>query len=293
MEYQRIKFFMAAGRTLNFTEAARQLYVTPQALAKQIALIEQDLGMVLFIRTTRMVKLTKQGAFLYEKFLEIEHQMEQVVGEARKIPAENQEIIKIGVFSAIPKLEVIAPILSYMQAEMPKVQLQVMTEDLTYMKEDLSNNKLDMCITNTYDGERWGEVEMFRLAKYPAKLVVSLYHPWAIKDQITVEDMQQMTFLGLERHEPQEQRNFFRNVVCKKKVVMPNFDTLLMNLDMGNAFGIFPEVFEQSSSKKYKFFELPGKQLTLETVCVCSKLNKKPMLSQLFHLIRAEFEVQD
>lgn len=293
MEYQRIKFFMAACRTLNFAQAARQLYITPQALAKQIGLMEQDLGMVLFTRTTRVVKLTKQGAFLFEKFSEIERQMEQIIGEARKIPAENQEIITIGVFSAIPKLEVVAPIISYVRVKMHNVQLEVVTQDLTLMKESLSNNKLDMCITNTSGDERWGDMEMFGLARYPAKLAVSLYHPWAIKEKIELEDMKQMTFLGLERHEPQEQKNFYRNVVCKNKIMMPNFDTLLMNLDMGNAFGIFPEIFEQSSSKKYKFFDLPGKQMVIETVCVISKFNKKRLLHQVYELIQEEFEIHE
>lgn len=57
MDYQRIKCFLKAAETLNFSEAARQLYITPQAFGKQINLLEQEMGFALFERTTRQTNL--------------------------------------------------------------------------------------------------------------------------------------------------------------------------------------------------------------------------------------------
>ena len=44
IDIPRIRAFLAAAECLNFTEAARRLYVTQPTLSKQIALIEDDLG---------------------------------------------------------------------------------------------------------------------------------------------------------------------------------------------------------------------------------------------------------
>ena len=44
MNYQRISYFMKAAEVLNFSEAARQLYIAPQSLGRQIALLEEELG---------------------------------------------------------------------------------------------------------------------------------------------------------------------------------------------------------------------------------------------------------
>ena len=68
MNYQRICYFIKAAETLNFSEAARQMYIAPQSFGKQIALLEEELGRKLFERTTREMKLTAFGEECYECF---------------------------------------------------------------------------------------------------------------------------------------------------------------------------------------------------------------------------------
>ena len=53
-----IAAFLALAETLNYTEAARRLYMTHQALSKQIARLEETLNHRLFVRSTRSVQLT-------------------------------------------------------------------------------------------------------------------------------------------------------------------------------------------------------------------------------------------
>ena len=56
----------AAGRHLNFTRAADELGLTPAAVSHQIKEIEDQLGMMLFTRTSRTMRLTEAGAVLFE-----------------------------------------------------------------------------------------------------------------------------------------------------------------------------------------------------------------------------------
>jgi DNA-binding transcriptional LysR family regulator len=58
--------FEAAGRTGNFTTAARELGVTQAAVSKQIAQLEEDVGTPLFTRGYREVHLTPKGRELFE-----------------------------------------------------------------------------------------------------------------------------------------------------------------------------------------------------------------------------------
>lgn len=57
---------MVAGRHLNFTRAADELALTPAAVSYQIKEIEDQLGVQLFVRTSRSIKLTEAGAILHE-----------------------------------------------------------------------------------------------------------------------------------------------------------------------------------------------------------------------------------
>ena len=56
--------FEVAGRHLNFTQAAEELHVTPAAVSAQVRTLEEHLGVRLFARTSRTVRLTKSGETL-------------------------------------------------------------------------------------------------------------------------------------------------------------------------------------------------------------------------------------
>jgi LysR family glycine cleavage system transcriptional activator len=57
-----LKTFESAGRLLSFTSAAEELGVTPGAVSRQIKVLEDFLGLQLFVRSGREVSLTKLGA---------------------------------------------------------------------------------------------------------------------------------------------------------------------------------------------------------------------------------------
>jgi DNA-binding transcriptional LysR family regulator len=59
-----LRAFEAAGRRLSFRGAADELSVTPTAISHQVRLLEQTLGLRLFHRETRRVRLTAEGAVL-------------------------------------------------------------------------------------------------------------------------------------------------------------------------------------------------------------------------------------
>ncbi len=76
---------MAAGRHLNFTRAADELGLTPAAVSHQIKEIEDQLGVVLFIRTSRSIRLTEAGAALCDASADAIDVLNRAVSKARKL----------------------------------------------------------------------------------------------------------------------------------------------------------------------------------------------------------------
>jgi DNA-binding transcriptional LysR family regulator len=61
-DYKALKIFLLAAEKRNFAQVARELDMTPAAVTRAIAALEIDLGVQLFVRTTRQVSLTTDGA---------------------------------------------------------------------------------------------------------------------------------------------------------------------------------------------------------------------------------------
>lgn len=65
MELRHLKTFAAAAERESFTRAAEVMELTQAAVSQQVAALEQELGVELFERHGRGVRLTEQGRRLY------------------------------------------------------------------------------------------------------------------------------------------------------------------------------------------------------------------------------------
>ncbi|QPC90151.1 transcriptional regulator GcvA [Mesorhizobium sp. INR15] len=84
----------AAARHLNFTRAADELGLTPAAVSHQIKEIEDQLGMTLFTRTSRTIRLTEAGAVLFEASTDALDLLGRAVSRARKM-TRGTELLKV------------------------------------------------------------------------------------------------------------------------------------------------------------------------------------------------------
>ena len=91
MTIDQLQSFLAVAEHLNFTRAAETLHITHPAVSQQIRTLEKELGVTLFTRSTRSVRLTDAGHL----FLDDARQMLEIAERAkRRFAAPSHETIE-------------------------------------------------------------------------------------------------------------------------------------------------------------------------------------------------------
>jgi DNA-binding transcriptional LysR family regulator len=82
MNFSQIKCFLAAADCLSFTKAADRLYLSQPVLSRQIASMEDELGMELFVREKKSVRLTPAGEVLSEGLRQLANDYQALLDRA-------------------------------------------------------------------------------------------------------------------------------------------------------------------------------------------------------------------
>ncbi|MFT4130523.1 LysR substrate-binding domain-containing protein [Labrys sp. (in: a-proteobacteria)] len=136
-----LKIFEAAGRHLNFTRAAEEVGLTPAAVSYQIKEIEDQLGIVLFARTSRSIRLTPAGGVLFEAVGEALDGLQRAVSRAsRSQRALGQLCVSLGARFATNWM---LPRLSAFQVAHPRLKLRF---DITDEIRDFEVDDIDLAI---------------------------------------------------------------------------------------------------------------------------------------------------
>ena len=95
MDILDMRCFAALAETGSFTRAAQSLYLTQPSFSRRINDMEQELGLSLVSRTTRTVRLTKEGALLLERFRQILALVDGVYEEAALLAQGRDRSLRI------------------------------------------------------------------------------------------------------------------------------------------------------------------------------------------------------
>lgn len=96
MNHRQLDCFLTVAETLNFSQAAKQLYLSQAAVSQQIQSLEKELGFPLFVRTRHQVELTEAGRYFYPQAREACGFFEGAVARATAIAHNEQPRTTVG-----------------------------------------------------------------------------------------------------------------------------------------------------------------------------------------------------
>ena len=135
-----LRGFEAAGRTLSFTRAAAELFVTQSALSRQVKALEDALGIPLFERGHRALALTPGGEAFHRAVTDNLRQLADAADLARgRIDAPGVTLTTTVSFASLW----IIPRLASFRARHPDVEVFVSADDRTI---DLARGEVDIAV---------------------------------------------------------------------------------------------------------------------------------------------------
>ena len=96
MKLRQLQCFQVVARELNVTRAAELLHMAQPPLSRQIRSLEDELGVALFVREGRALKLTDAGRFLLEQSLQVTTRIDEIAAATRAIGQQRRSWFGIG-----------------------------------------------------------------------------------------------------------------------------------------------------------------------------------------------------
>ncbi len=188
----RLQVFHTVARRLNFTKAARELFITQPAVTRHIHELEQHFKVKLFERNGTRIKLAPAGKRLLqhtETLFALYRNMEFDMSSLTQ--TQSGRLILGGSMTTAPYI--IPPILADFHERYPEVQVSLITGNTQQIEEALEREEIDLGIVEGYS--RNPSVKYTEFMKDEIVLVSNSAHPLARRSSIRPEELLRIPLL--------------------------------------------------------------------------------------------------
>lgn len=196
MEIEYIKEFVVLAETENYLEAAESLFISQSTLSKHIKVIEKELDVQLFDRTTRKVHLNKYGKMFLKYAKEISH-LQYLYKTAFINEFQNaSHSFTIGSIPIMAPYQITDAIVKF-KLENPKFSVNLIEGESHTLKEFLKQGKCELAFIRD-ENEDTDDFNKISYQTDTLAAVLPLYHPLANEAHLTLEQLKDEDFLFLQ-----------------------------------------------------------------------------------------------
>ena len=249
MNTKQLQYFVTVAKYLNFSEAAKQLFVSQSAISHQIKELELQLGFSLFIRNKRSVTLTAGGKKFLESATEILNDFEFAVKTAKNAEDGIYGDITIGFLSHSMDYH-LPPTIQRFKKKYKDVNINIKHLTVRETQEQLRNHEIDIAITTSFALESIPNVQSQVISSTYYKLAVPISHPYANEKEIKLNQLQDPSFITISANNSLETYN--RAIkICSQAGYFPkniieeqDFDTIMLLIACEIGVGLLPHTLE-------------------------------------------------
>ncbi|MCM3145930.1 LysR family transcriptional regulator [Brevibacillus sp. MER 51] len=193
MELLQLQYFLTVARMEHVTEAARSLHVTQSSLSKTIQRLEDDLGVPLFDRTGRKLRLNEFGSKFLCRVERALFELEQGKLELRDLSNPEHGTLELAVTTA----STLPNILREFRKKRPDIQFHVQMLTTQEMVTLLHRGEVDFCLSSPPVQD--DDIECQIVFIDPILVAVPRGHRLADRSIVSLTELKDESFVGVKK----------------------------------------------------------------------------------------------
>ncbi len=203
MNIQQLKCFVEVAKTLHFTKAAQNLFISQTAVTNHIKHLEETLGFDLFIRTKKNIHLTQKGELFLKtatKMLEVNQECYEMI---HYLNHENIDELKLGYLKGIEHCIMIDHIQNFYK-DHSHINVKLYRDSRQQIEDMLRNYQVDCILTSRVGDDLINfedDWQYQRIYSYPFVVAMNKNHQLAKENYLHYFDVKNQTQVILDTNE--------------------------------------------------------------------------------------------
>lgn len=289
MTLQALEYFIAIAKHQNFTNAAKECFVTQPALSRVVCDLEKELGCKLFLRNSRSVTLTREGEVCLEEAVRVVKQCRTLVERVQdsfEKSEQNRTPLKLG-YLIYGHLNVFLRYLSERFPEGVPFQMETAYKDMQQAREHFQKGEIDLLLVPEVCGKSFKKVNRIVISESKAYAILYRTNPLFYRNQVTLEELKDEQMIMWDYRDLPElhrahlkmfqDRGFTPNIVGEGRKMGDVTALIAQN----KAIGFTSKSASFVNSDDFHCIEISDSPFHFGTVCIWSKENLSPALWHL------------
>ena len=259
----QINCFLEVANCLSFTQAAKKIFISQSNISRQISSLEAELGLALFDRNTKGVKLTPQGELLKESLTDLKAEWKEAKERAKNISKKHSTIISVGCQENVNANSYFANLLYEFSLTHPDIVLLKERAVQSRLVEGLLNDYYDCILSVEHNLKTLKNITKETLYYPEIGIVLHKNHPLYKKKNVSIKDLKDYPIL---RYEPFEMSldddyvvSMCRDAGFEPKIhsSIEDFNKFLFAIEMGEACALIIEEAEAKANPNLRIIPIP------------------------------------
>lgn len=198
IELRQLKYFIRIAELEHFGQAAQELHVVQPALSRQVKQLEEELGVELFERLPRGVRLSAAGKVLLDRARDVVGDVDRMVDATRLAAAGKTGFVRVGFSDGATYSGRVPEIIRQFRAASPNVELELIPASSARQAELLAANSIDVGFVYWLPRDS-STVDHHDIGKERIMLAVAATNKLARRKSLRLQDLSELPFIWFKR----------------------------------------------------------------------------------------------